>query len=96
MKWFLVIVVVLNVLVGLYGVLKQKPVADIGAQDINAAQLTILPAGWRPAFLLRRPWRCGSRRALPGTCIRKPMDCHLALPGGFSKHVSADAMDSSR
>ncbi|MDC7691607.1 SPOR domain-containing protein [Vogesella indigofera] len=49
MKWFLVIVVVLNVLVGLYGVLKQKPVADIGAQDINAAQLTILPAGWRPA-----------------------------------------------
>ncbi|MDC7709213.1 SPOR domain-containing protein [Vogesella indigofera] len=49
MKWFLVIVVVLNVLVGLYGVLKQKPAADIGAQDINAAQLTILPAGWRPA-----------------------------------------------
>lgn len=49
MKWFLVIVVVLNVLVGLYGVLKQKPVADIGAQDINAAQLTILPASWSPA-----------------------------------------------
>ena len=49
MKWFLVIVVVLNVLVGLYGVLKQKPATDIGAQDINAAQLTILPAGWRPA-----------------------------------------------
>ncbi|KMJ52371.1 hypothetical protein ACG97_14110 [Vogesella sp. EB] len=49
MKWFLVIVVVLNVLVGLYGVLKQKPAADIGAQDINAAQLTILPASWSPA-----------------------------------------------
>jgi len=75
MKWFLVIVVVLNVLVGLYGVLKQKPVADIGAQDINAAQLTILPTGWRPASApLAQP------EASAVTALTDNLDASVATP----------------
>lgn len=75
MKWFLVIVVVLNVLVGLYGVLKQKPVADIGAQDINAAQLTILPASWSPASTpLAQP------EASAVTALTDNLDASVATP----------------
>lgn len=75
MKWFLVIVVVLNVLVGLYGVLKQKPVADIGAQDINAAQLTILPASWSPASApLAQP------EASAVTALTDNLDASVATP----------------
>lgn len=75
MKWFLVIVVVLNVLVGLYGVLKQKPAADIGAQDINAAQLTILPAGWRPASAPVAQPEASAVTALPDN-----LDASVATP----------------
>lgn len=75
MKWFLVIVVVLNVLVGLYGVLKQKPVADIGAQDINAAQLTILPTGWRPASAPLAQPEASAVTALPDN-----LDASVATP----------------
>ena len=32
MKWFLILIVVLNMLVGLYGYLKQTPASQIGAQ----------------------------------------------------------------
>lgn len=48
MKWFLIIVLVLNLLTGLYGWVKQKPPVVIGEQDVNAQQLTVLPAGWAP------------------------------------------------
>jgi|GEM_PF-6591209 len=75
MKWFLVIVVVLNVLVGLYGVLKQKPVADIGAQDINAAQLTILPASWSPASAPVAQPEASAVTALPDN-----LDASVATP----------------
>ncbi|MDC7712163.1 SPOR domain-containing protein [Vogesella indigofera] len=75
MKWFLVIVVVLNVLVGLYGVLKQKPATDIGAQDINAAQLTILPAGWRPASAPVAQPEASAVTALPDN-----LDASVATP----------------
>lgn len=75
MKWFLVIVVVLNVLVGLYGVLKQKPVADIGAQDINAAQLTILPASWRPESAPAVP-----PEASAVTALTDNLDASVATP----------------
>lgn len=75
MKWFLVIVVVLNVLVGLYGVLKQKPVADIGAQDINAAQLTILPASWRPESAPAVP-----QEASAVTALTDNLDASVATP----------------
>lgn len=75
MKWFLVIVVVLNVLVGLYGVLKQKPVADIGAQDINAAQLTILPASWSPASA-----PLAQEEASAVTALTDNLDASVATP----------------
>lgn len=48
MKWFLILIVVLNMLVGLYGYLKQTPASQIGAQDINASQLKLLAPDWRP------------------------------------------------
>lgn len=75
MKWFLVIVVVLNVLVGLYGVLKQKPDTDIGAQDINAAQLTILPASWRPESAPVAQPEASAATALPDN-----LDASVATP----------------
>lgn len=48
MKWFIGTLLVLNMLTALYGALKQKPEADIHAQDVNAAQLKLLPADWTP------------------------------------------------
>jgi len=48
MKWFIGTLLVLNMLTALYGALKQKPEADIHAQDVNAAQLKLLPADWKP------------------------------------------------
>lgn len=48
MKWFIGTLLVLNMLTALYGALKQKPETDIHAQDVNAAQLKLLPADWQP------------------------------------------------
>lgn len=48
MKWFIGTLLVLNMLTALYGALKQKPETDIHAQDVNAAQLKLLPADWKP------------------------------------------------
>lgn len=48
MKWFIGTLLVLNLLTALYGALKQKPETDIHAQDVNAAQLKLLPADWKP------------------------------------------------
>lgn len=88
MKWFLVIVVVLNVLVGLYGVLKQKPVADIGAQDINAAQLTILPAGWRPASAPLAQPEASAVTALPDNLDASVATPAAALPATLASQPS--------
>ncbi|WP_293763442.1 SPOR domain-containing protein [uncultured Aquitalea sp.] len=49
MKWFLVVVVVLNLLVAGYGSLKQRPVGDAHAQEISPNQVKLLPADWKPA-----------------------------------------------
>ena len=48
MKWFIGTLVVVNLLAALYGALKQKPEVDIHAQEVNAAQLKMLPANWKP------------------------------------------------
>ncbi|WP_028535812.1 SPOR domain-containing protein [Paludibacterium yongneupense] len=48
MKWFLGLVVVLNLLAALYGSLKQHVPVDIHAQEISPAQLKTLPADWQP------------------------------------------------
>ena len=55
MKWFLIIVLVLNLLTGLYGWVKQKPPVVIGEQDVNATQLKVLPAGWAPPVVALAP-----------------------------------------
>lgn len=88
MKWFLVIVVVLNVLVGLYGVLKQKPVADIGAQDINAAQLTILPASWSPASAPVVQPEASAVTALPDNLDASVATPAAALPATLASQPS--------
>lgn len=89
MKWFLVIVVVLNVLVGLYGVLKQKPVADIGAQDINAAQLTILPASWSPASAPVVQPEASAVTALPDNLDASVATPAAALPAPVASQPAA-------
>jgi len=89
MKWFLVIVVVLNVLVGLYGVLKQKPVADIGAQDINAAQLTILPASWSPASAPVAQPEASAVTALPDNLDASVATPAAALPAPVASQPAA-------
>lgn len=46
MKWFLALVVALNLGVALYGSLKQRPAVDIHAQEVSPEQLKLLPNGW--------------------------------------------------
>jgi len=49
MKWFLVLIVVLNLAVAGYGSFKQRPLADVHAQEISPEQVKLLPADWQPA-----------------------------------------------
>ncbi|MBK0414631.1 SPOR domain-containing protein [Chromobacterium haemolyticum] len=48
MKWFLVLVVVLNLLVAMYGSFKQRPPADVRAQEVSPELVKLLPANWKP------------------------------------------------
>lgn len=49
MKWFLVLIVVLNLAVAGYGSFKQRPPADVHAQEISPEQVKLLPPDWQPA-----------------------------------------------
>jgi len=49
MKWFLVLIVVLNLAVAGYGSLKQRPPADVHAQEVSPEQVKLLPPDWKPA-----------------------------------------------
>ena len=49
MKWFLVLIVLLNLAVAGYGSFKQRPPADVHAQEISPEQVKLLPADWQPA-----------------------------------------------
>lgn len=49
MKWFLVLIVVLNLAVAGYGAFKQRPPADVHAQEISPEQVKLLPPDWQPA-----------------------------------------------
>ena len=49
MKWFLVLIVVLNLAVAGYGSFKQRPQADVHAQEISPEQVKLLPADWQSA-----------------------------------------------
>jgi len=46
MKWFLTLAVILNLLAGAYGVLRQHAPVNIHAQEVNPGQLKTLPADW--------------------------------------------------
>lgn len=48
MKWFLALVVVLNLLVAMYGSFKQRPPADVRAQEVSPELVKLLPANWKP------------------------------------------------
>jgi hypothetical protein len=48
MKWFLALVVALNLLVGAFGVSRRPASINIHAQEVNAAQLKVLPSDWQP------------------------------------------------
>lgn len=49
MKWLIGTLVVLNLFAGLYAAVKQKPEQDLTAHEVNAEQLKLLPADWKPA-----------------------------------------------
>ncbi|MEQ6291319.1 SPOR domain-containing protein [Vogesella sp. GCM10023246] len=51
MKWLLGALLVLNLFAGLYALIKQKPERDLKAQEVNAAQLKLLPPDWQPPQL---------------------------------------------
>ncbi|MFC3532170.1 SPOR domain-containing protein [Vogesella facilis] len=51
MKWLLGALLVLNLFAGLYALIKQKPERDLKAQEVNAAQLKLLPPDWKPPQL---------------------------------------------
>lgn len=55
MKWLLVLVVVLNLLVAMYGSFKQRPPLDVHAQEVSPNQVKLLPAGWAPAAAASEP-----------------------------------------
>ena len=47
MKWFLALVVVLNLLVAMYGSFKQRPPVDVRAQEVSPSW-SLLPVNWKP------------------------------------------------
>ncbi|MBP7581961.1 MAG: SPOR domain-containing protein [Vogesella sp.] len=74
MKWFIGTLVVVNLLAALYGALKQKPEVDIHAQEVNAAQLKMLPANWKP------PLASAPEASAPVTDIASSMPQAEAMP----------------
>ncbi|MGC0153134.1 SPOR domain-containing protein [Chromobacterium vaccinii] len=48
MKWFVALVIVLNLVVAMYGSLKQRPPLDVHAQEVSPGQVKLLPANWTP------------------------------------------------
>ncbi|MCD4500422.1 SPOR domain-containing protein [Chromobacterium vaccinii] len=48
MKWLVALVVVLNLVVAMYGSLKQRPPLDVHAQEVSPGQVRLLPANWKP------------------------------------------------
>ncbi|WP_277620418.1 SPOR domain-containing protein [Chromobacterium sphagni] len=47
-KWFVALVVVLNLVVAMYGSFKQRPPMDVHAQEVSPGQVKLLPTGWTP------------------------------------------------
>ncbi|WP_215779340.1 SPOR domain-containing protein [Paludibacterium sp. B53371] len=48
MKWFLGLVVALNLFVGVVALLRQHDPVDIHSHEVSPEQLKVLPAGWQP------------------------------------------------
>ena len=85
MKWFIGTLVVFNLLAALYGALKQKPEADIHAQEVNAAQLKMLPADWKP------PVASAPQASAPATDISSSMPQAEAVRAPVPAAVVASA-----
>lgn len=54
MKWFFGVVVLLNLCVGLWSVLKTRPQMDIHAQEVSPRSIRLLPADWGEGTLAPR------------------------------------------
>jgi hypothetical protein len=85
MKWFIGTLVVFNLLAALYGVLKQKPEVDIHAQEVNAGQLKMLPADWKP------PLASAPQASAPVTDISSSMPLAEAVRAPVPAAVAASA-----
>ncbi|GGY16001.1 SPOR domain-containing protein [Paludibacterium paludis] len=48
MKWFVGLILVMNLLVAGYGALKVRAPQDVHAQEVSPAMLKVLPEGWKP------------------------------------------------
>lgn len=72
MKWFLALVVVLNLAVALYGSLKQRPAVDIHAQEVSPEQLKLLPNGWAAPAAPAEVSAPTAQTALPASLDDKP------------------------
>lgn len=48
MKWFLALVLALNLFLAAFGAFRQHQPVDIHAQEVNPGQLKVLPADWVP------------------------------------------------
>ena len=46
MKWFLVAVIVLNVLVGVFSAFRETPRIDLQGREVSPQAITLLPKGW--------------------------------------------------
>lgn len=80
MKWFLALVVALNLAVALYGSLKQRPAVDIHAQEVSPELLKLLPVGWvasAPTAVASAPT---AQTALPASLDDKPAAAAAPAP----------------
>ncbi|MBI3145736.1 MAG: SPOR domain-containing protein [Pseudogulbenkiania sp.] len=92
MKWFLALVVVLNLAVALYGSLKQRPAVDIHAQEVSPEQLKLLPVGWvasASAVPTAEASTPGAQTALPASLDDKPAVAAAPAPAPAASKPAA-------
>lgn len=89
MKWFLVLIVVLNLAVAGYGSFRQGPPADVHAQEISPGQVKLLPPDWQPASAPQGDASAPLKlvASMPQTEPLKPED--LGKPAGDKAVASA-------
>jgi hypothetical protein len=103
MKWFLALVVGLNILVAVYGVERQHAPGDVHAQEVNPGQLKLLPADWQPsapvpdANGLLMPTASAPAPALPASApaVRQPASAPT-VPAKLPRHVKKSVASSAQ